>query len=164
MLFKELSNELRNVGYVIETMLRASMRLGVGLKQSKAKMSISFFAVIWHKSSHLILLLKSCLQVSNILVVARNGVMLHLLLFFNNFLIVAAVPKVVIASDVAEDSGSQFIQLRFAAVADRQLHQIVLQIVVLKTQELFGGQLAFYELQQIWQKVYVEDSLDSYPH
>ena len=102
---------------------------------------------------------KQFLQFPYILMIPDNGVLLELLLLLDLFLVVVAVPEVIIAPDVREDSLHDGCEGALVLVVNGKLHEVVLKMVILKSDEFEGRELLFDVLQQIGDEVDVEGGL-----
>ena len=102
---------------------------------------------------------KQFLQFLYILMISDNGVLLELLLLLDLFLVVVAVPEVIIAPDVREDSLHDGCEGALVLVVNGKLHEVVLKMVILQSDEFEGRELLFDVLQQIGDEVDVEGGL-----
>lgn len=104
---------------------------------------------------------KGLFETLDILVVADDGVVFELLLLIKLFLVVVAVPKVVIGANVGQDGVGECGKALGVLVVDGQLHKVVLEMIVLQSDELLRRELSLDVLQQIGNVVDIDKRLSA---
>lgn len=146
---------------MIKGVFGTTLSLSVDMQQSITKVGACFFRVSWYKLHHQILILKSLLEMLDIILVALYSTTFQLLLLRNNLLVIVSIPKLVVAFDMIQDCINQILQLQPPVEFNGKFDKIVLHVVFDQIYQLFGQQQLLDILKQIRNIVDIELGLNS---
>jgi hypothetical protein len=123
---------------VIDTVSGSKMRLVTLMQNPKTKFSARPSGIFRLIDLHLLnFLLKMPSQTVNIFLILLNSMMLQLLFLINHLLVIVSVPEIIVATDMVQNLSRKLSKLRGSCVAERQFDQIILKMVLFKSEHLF---------------------------